>query len=428
MNRDLAFLVSPSLGIIDNWLPVVCEMARRHPDRRICLIIPRPQSVEELSMNSALVRIADGVVDSVIWKSLSGSWIRSPGVKATLGALRSQGAVAIQAQRNWNRLKARVVGRKTLGDYKYLSESVDLIYDVYEEDKNFAKDVVRSVTAHKAYSLCHGINVHEGGRSPKSLPGFSARKSKLQPLTFLFSEMEKPYYMETYGLTEDRIRIVGIPRHDPPWIERLQDEDRATLDGLPPRFIGLISRPQNAKYLPIERKIKSLEALRDVAGELGIPIVLKKHPKLKDKVEEQQLDDGIYAKVFGKENEGKTWYDTKAHWLALGSRCVFAMSLYSGVVTDMAALGVPTVEWLDLRDLPWSDNATSLREADGTPVLSYRYLGLVAGASSKEELRRFARNSVDRREETVAPMIERYRATFGDPSGAIGRVADAISG
>ncbi|MFN3144927.1 MAG: hypothetical protein ACE368_06525 [Paracoccaceae bacterium] len=428
MNRDLAFLVSPSLGIIDNWLPVICEIARRQPDRRICLIIPRPQSVEELSTSSALVRIADGVVDSVIWKSLSGDWVQSQGIMATLSAIRSQGAVALRARQSWNRLKAKVVGHKTWHEEKFLTNSIDLIYDVYEEDKNFTKDFIRSVRAQNAYSLHHGINVIDGGRSPKSLPGFEARNSKLQPLTFLFSEMEKPYYMETYGLMEDRIRVVGIPRHDPPWIERLQDEDRATLDDLPPRFIGLISRPQNAKYLPIERKIKSLEALRDVAGELGIPIVLKKHPKLKDKVEEQQLDDGIYAKVFGKENEGKTWYDTKAHWLALGSRCVFAMSLYSGVVTDMAALGVPTVEWLDLRDLPWSDNATSLREADGTPVLSYRYLGLVAGASSKEELRRFARNSVDRREETVAPMIERYRAAFGDPSGAIGRVADAISG
>ncbi|MFN3144925.1 MAG: hypothetical protein ACE368_06515 [Paracoccaceae bacterium] len=373
-----------------------------------------------------LIRIADCTLDRVIWRDEDGIWIESSNLQEAVKTQKARRNAPFLPVRALRKASQRLGLRRSFKEKVLFLGEADLAYDVYEEGKPLVKDITIPTNFQRKFSICHGIDIIDGGRVPKSLPNFKKHVSILQPFAFLFSELERYYYEETYELSSELLSVVGIPRHEPAWIDRLQAEDESEIAKLPNRFIGLISRPHNANYLPVDRKIRALKALKAVASELGIPIVLKRHPKQKHHQHERPREEEFYESIFGAAEFGKDWFETKAHWLALGPRCVFALSFYSGVVTDMAVLGVPTVEWLDLKGLPKYDNDFALREPDGTPVFSYRYLGLVAGETTEAGLRQFALRALENRHDTAGPMVARYRDIFGDPTGAISRVVNQI--
>ena len=91
-------------------------------------------------------------------------------------------------------------------------------------------------------------------------------------------------------------------------------------------------------------------------------IVIKLHPK--------ERREGIYEEVFGTETYGYNWVYSDNHPFVLAEYSDFAISFYSGVVIDMLALGIPTIEYLDLRGIPEYDNDESLRDKMDHPVFS----------------------------------------------------------
>ena len=78
----------------------------------------------------------------------------------------------------------------------------------------------------------------------------------------------------------------------------------------------------------------------------------------------------------------------------------------------MLALGVPTIEYLDLRGIPEFDNYESLRDKSGNPVLSYRYLDLVLGASDYQELKFYASEIINNRDNIISKLLTRYNEIF----------------
>jgi len=110
--------------------------------------------------------------------------------------------------------------------------------------------------------------------------------------------------------------------------------------------------------------------------------------------------------------------------LVLGRKCKFAISFFSGVAVDMLALGKPVIEYLDLKGIPAYDNDKSLRDSNGYPVLSYRYLGLVLGADDELTFRKQVNKITDDPVKSSNFLMTRYRDIFADPDGA----AEIISG
>lgn len=416
--ENLAFLMSPSAGILDNWLPVMDGIRRRKPAAKISVIIPHQRFVDNLDAASALVRLGDGCVDQVIWREIAGAWVRARDFSDAIGQRET-----IKARPTWWKELRKLRGKLGLlpkaGPADFIPGGSALLYDVYEEAKDYNREILAECAFGKAYSICHGIDIHDGGLPPADRPGFAPTPSALRPLAFTFSKLETDYYSQTYVLPPESVAPVGVPRHDSGWVERIRDAEAEGLARLPDRFIGLVSRPANDLYLPADRKLRALEALKAVSEETGLPIVLKRHPK-------EVRTSSQYEEVFGADNLGRTWFETNVHWLAMGPRCVFALCFYSGVALDLSRMGVPVAEWLDLRGLPHYDNPAGLRLDDGTPVLSLRFLGLVSGVDGLAGLREFAVDALTDRSRAAAETTARYREIFENPDGAIGRVLDRM--
>ena len=204
------------------------------------------------------------------------------------------------------------------------------------------------------------------------------------------------------------MEVVGVPRHSPKWIEFIQlnilkqsNKINAQNNG----SIFIISRPGSTNYFPHERKKKALENIKQLAwNDLKKNIVVKLHPK--------ERKEGLYEEVFGAETYGDKWVYSDLHPFVLGKESAFAISFYSGVAIDMLALGVPTIEYLDLRGISEFDNRESLRDKYGHPVFSYRYLELVLGASNYDQIKAHAMEIMKDREAVLSRLQAKYNQLF----------------
>ena len=221
------------------------------------------------------------------------------------------------------------------------------------------------------------------------------------------------------GLSASVLKVVGIPRHESRWIRTIVEETRTAEEKIGEQFILVISRPAVTPYFPPERKRRALEDIKRLAfDDLGVKVVVKLHPK--------EHHEGLYEGVFGLDSYGDRWVYSKLHAFVLGPKSLFAISFYSGVAVDMVRLRTPIIERLDLRGIPECDNVQSLRDAAGAPVFSYRYLGLVIGASDYWSLKRSAGEIIAAREKIVARLMARYRELFPSVDSPIAVIAKDV--
>ncbi len=276
-----------------------------------------------------------------------------------------------------------------------------VLYDVYEETKKYNLDLMKHLSGIPRFSLGHGIHVHVHTSRP-------LKKRALAPTgqdvtAYLFSDLERPHYKARFALTDSTLRVVGIPRHERSWMKRIIDQSKDPGE-LGEGFIFVISQAANAHTFPRDRKRQALQDIARVASELGMKIVVKLHPR--------EQPDGLYEDVFGRDADGKGWVYSNLHPFVLGSKCAFAVTFHSGVAVDMLALGTPVIERLDLRGIPQHDHSEAMRDEYGAPILSYRYWGLVLGASDYSQLKRHADACIHERERIMNQLISRYRKLF----------------
>jgi hypothetical protein len=165
--------------------------------------------------------------------------------------------------------------------------------------------------------------------------------------------------------------------------------------------------------------IEAIKHIRKLAwSDLNKKIIVKLHPKEKH--------TGIYEDIFGRENYGTRWAYSNLHPFVIGSRCDFAIAFYSGVVVDMIAMDVPSIELMDLRGIPKFDHKDSLRDQNGEPVFEYRYNDLALGASDYPSLKREAAKIQTSREEVLQMLRKSYQEHYKTKPGVTAEIAKEI--
>lgn len=420
------FLCSPSLGLLDNWLPVIWRLKEKREDLKFVIIFPKANAIDQIHLSNVLIILAAKIFDSVVYKSHAGHWLQSN----TFSQLKEKNKSRIiewfllkiikklkkwQVSRPFSNLIQYVfdklykfLRRKELYDWKNAEKhGACILYDVYEDSKSYNMDLMETFKELPKFSIQHGININVGGivENTKRVQDGDSRKDVK---AYLFSSKERPSYEHKYAIHKSFMEVVGVPRHNPDWMEFIRLnvlEQSNEINSLNSGSIFIISRPGNTNYHPYERKKKALEDIKRLAwNDLKKNIVVKLHPKEKK--------EGIYEEVFGADTYGDKWVYSDLHPFVLGKGSAFAISFYSGVVIDMLALGVPTIEYLDLRGIPEHDNDESLRDKKGHPAFSYRYLDLVLGASDYDQMKAYAMEIMNDRETVMSRLQAKYNELF----------------
>jgi hypothetical protein len=417
------FLCSPSVGILDSWLPVIWRLKEKREDLNFIIIFPKLNFGDQIHLSNILFILAAKIFDSVVFRSQADNWLSSDTIAQAKAKNQLKGLEwfivrAINKLKRWpfvgcigsliqygygNLCKLR--DRKYLYDWKSDEKhGACLLYDVSEESKLYNVSLMKKFKEIPKFSICHGIDIQNGGvlRFSKNLLEGGHRKDIK---AYLFSAKEFPLYEHQYAVHKSFIKVVGIPRHTPDWMDFIFSNISEKTNDLNRDFIFIISRPGNTNYHSYKRKKKALKDIKKIAWiDLNKKIVVKLHPK--------ERKEGLYEEVFGTDTYGDKWVYSNLHPFVLGKECFFAVCFYSGVACDMIALGVPIIEYLDLRGIPEYDNSESLRDKFGHPVFSYRYLNLVLGASNYEQMRAHAMEIMRNRETVISRLQDRYHELF----------------
>lgn len=295
----------------------------------------------------------------------------------------------------------------------------NLGYDVYEDTKKYNSDIVTLFDGNPKFSICHGINIANGGVINEKVKSIGTSSKSKEILAYLYSTKEVELYKKKFLLDDKCLKVVGVPRHQTEWmnliIEHAQSGEKETWND----YIFIISRPDGTNYHPKDRKIKAIEDIKKLAfDKLDKKIIVKLHPKERNK--------GMYEQILGKENLGKKWKYSTQHPFILGKNSLFAIAFYSGVPADMIALGVPIIEYLNLKGIPECDNELALRDCNGEPVFSYRYLGLVLGASNYRDLEQHATEILENREKVINNLQAKYQENFKIIENPVRIISDDI--
>lgn len=395
------------------------------------MVLCKRENVEELDSEGVLLQLAGPLIDEILFPSLAGGWVRAKSYNEAkekhacdrLSRLLQRvqrkfcqnflGVLASRALHVWARLRGmdRAMARD---EQQAAFNAMDVVlFDIHEEKKPYMRPLLLSLTDKPKFSLCHGIDIKVKISLVSSGAGMRAGGVRV----VLYSEQEREYYKAAFNLLDDNLVVLGIPRHEPAWVRRVIESDKDAELFQEPGYIFVISRPGGSAYFSEDRRCKALEDVRRLAFDhLGVKVVVKLHPK--------EHWDGAYEEIFGKEHYGKKWIYSRAHPFHIAQGALMAVAFYSGVPSDMTAMGVPTVELLDLRGIPEYDNEEAQRDETGEPVLNIRYWGLVLGASDYAALKTWADAIVRDRQAVVEKLQRRYHELFAvvdSPSQTIAR-------
>lgn len=433
--NTLLFICSPSLGIIDSWLPVLQKIKEIDPKKNIVCVFTKNRMIHEIETDKSLIQIADKTFDKTVFYSSIQKWIIADNFSETKefekrNLIQSflhkvtqrlpKNRLFSYPKRFLNSINSSSIYfrmKNNIFKWEDNSENVtSILFDVYVDKKDHVTEILNHFKHVQKFSMSHGLKV-------KNINLWSDQKTPVKDdvIAYIHSKHESGFFRDRFGIPEKNQRVIGVPRHDPEWIQHLIDNDSELESEIGNDFIFVISRPHTTDYHPRERMEKSLEHIKKLAWDyLDKKLVVKLHPK--EKV------TGIYEEVFGEENYGSKWVYSNAHPLILGSRCSFAIAFYSGVVVDMTAIEIPTIELLDLRGIKGYDDDEALRDENGDPVFEYRFNDLTLGANDYEDLKKQTDRILNNRPEVMKYLKEGYLKFYETSENVRNRIATDILG
>lgn len=424
------FICSPGLGILENWLPILHELKSHNPNAKFICLFTKVSNIEQIARVNVLISIAGQIFDEIVFKSYSDIWIQAKTFE------QAEGLVKLGLFESYFIKVTKILSRFSLGQYlsgflkqryKYfdprrkkdhiinineLMGTVDaVLYDISEEKKQYIKEIFDNYKGKNKFSIHHGIDVFKSKKPLSSKYHLTEEKIT----QFTFSEYDREYYRKSYNLDDANIIVTGVPRHDEHW-KRMIIESQTRLSGEIEwdDYVFIISRSMS-DYFPYERKKKAINDIKKIVIEdLGKKIIIKLHPK--------EINNKLYEEVLGADNYGEKWNYSNSHPFVLASKCAFAISFYSNVAIDMIVSNVPTIEYLDLKNINKYDNTNSLRDSSGAPVFDWRYNGLVLGASDYSQLKIQINKIIKDRDSTMKYLYKNYMAVFLPPTGSPGKI------
>lgn len=424
-NECFIFCCSPSLAILDSWISVIYHLKRKKPDSEFIFYMPKNRTVDELDLDSTLIKLSSKLFDRVVFWSHAGIMFTSKNFEEAKKLNRQHLFLfylnflfsKIQLLNFANAMqKLQIITMKkfyieSLFSFNYFTKRrTALLFDIYESTKEYNSQLMSTLSSEPKFSISHGIDL--AGISPENQKNNADINTTQKGnnnhvdniLVYTNNNYQKSYFQSNYGLDEGSIRSLGVPRHDIEWIDFLLSQKCNRDLPFERGFISVFSRPGTTDYHPKDRKSKAIEAIQRVAMEYDLPVIVKLHPKEKR--------NGTFERVFGLENYGSTWAYSNAHPYVLAKNCAFAVVFISSVTLDMVKMGVPVIEILDLRGLKAYDNDTALRDQVGDPVKIKRYLGLVLGASDYTQLKKHVDDIMTDRQKVVDKLQLKYAEYF----------------
>jgi hypothetical protein len=433
VTKNLYFLCSPNLGILENWLPVLYKLKLTKANIKLICIFPKTAIVQSVNLNDVLIKISEDVFDELIFPTNSGTWVSTPTLVNSIDITKNPDWFKYVLKFNlkfsdlfigrfsksmsrvffsfYERNIKNISGVESV--YELVQDPDALLFDINESSKEFNLQLFQRFQGIKKFTMHHGISIFEQKDS-----AVQVKVLDLSNITsYVFSQSEYVYCKDKYQISEGSIKVVGIPRYDKDWIAIIEEQQKNKISKRHwENFVFVVSRPIS-DYLPRERKISSLVMIKGFCDKYDLKIIIKRHPK--------ESGDGTFEYVFGSGEYGESWMYSDDHPVHLGKLSEISIVFYSSLVVDLVVAGVPTIELLNLKGLSKYDTKDALK-VNGEPVFDYRYYGLVFGASNSIELSKYFNDFLIQKETGTDRLMKNYNKIFTTDLNSSRKVANDI--
>jgi hypothetical protein len=395
-------LCAPSLGFLDNLLPILHDLKVKDADCSISLIIPRAFDVDQLRKNNQFIKVSSNIFDRVLFRKHAGTW----GSELSLKSLskREKSSVMLHAiygfYRKIRRLpwfsyflnNSEVNSALSLNKILNIDDSAILFYDIRFEGRAGVKEFIDIFNNNLKVSINHGTAL---------LPDMEMSRdcsigNRRDVLALAISKKEVKPYIDNFNICRENIILSGIPRHDLEWIKIMKNSGLFINPFSNKKYVLIVSRRLKGKF---KDKVRILKQIRDyIMLEKGIPVLIKLHPTERSSA----LD---YKVAFGINNYGKSWRIIDSHVFHLSKNCKFAITFYSGLCLDMLMDNIPTIEYLPIRH---KINNPSVNNV-------YRYYGVVHVARNFLDFKQGVDTILDDKKILCKDCLNNYKDIYSYP-------------
>ncbi|MBT5398933.1 hypothetical protein HOL24_00165 [bacterium] len=420
---NIFVLCYPHLGILDNWLPVVDMMNSTENHLNFTLIIPNATIIKSFHEDNAVVKISNNLFSTVLVHAHDNIWIKNTSVFNTVKWYRKNRTVL----RLFDILK-RLIKKKLFSyvlmyplillrnkiykkefrfEYRelngFISQTDILLYDIYTEDNYKVSDILQLFENNKKYGLPHAISM---AAIEQKAPALVNVHNKNNIVFYIYTKLQREHFKVRYGLNINKIRIVGVPRHNHKWIKKIQEKSPKLPDNFDSNTIVILSRHVDG-HLSFDEKVETLKNIKKMfVDRLDMKVAIKLHPNEKQERIYKSKAERIYENIFGLSNYGVTWIYSDLHIFSLSQGKKLIVSLFTGVVFDTIAVGIPCIEYVDLSVK--INNSEKHRKKTRQFV---RY-GFVEGVSSYHDLRAFVEKWISDPDAILATSMNAYNFYF----------------
>lgn len=391
MKQNCLFICSPSLGLLDNWIPVLTKL-KKHKIK-LDIFFPKINTVEQLQTSNFLSKEAFKIFNNVIYQDHFGdlyvskfnkSFVKNISLNKFLKKTKSKIMNFINQEAFFgdgifyklNNIIIKLKYNYKKVDLNIFSNYNFICYDIYEENKIYIRKFEKIFKKIKKFSLHHGSDFPVRHKSISKI-----KVENVFPISFSSSKFEEQYYKNTYEF-KNKPKILGCPKHDEKWVKTLKNQNITF--PFKEKYILLISRNVDNNYLPPDRKRQYLKIIKKNIIDKNYKLVVKLHPK-----EDTETGKNFYFKVFKKQNFKKKWKFSKEMPLQLSTKAIFVVTFFSGVAVDMCSQKKTTIELLNLKGLERKAEKSDIFYEKSTkePIFRVRKMGFVLGASDENQFK-----------------------------------------
>ena len=282
MRKNLLLWCSPGFGVIDIWLPIIKKL--KENDRVIVdFVFPEPSSLRLEHNESDLFNLAEVFSDKIVFRGYSGRWFIADTLNEAQTSIKFNQAdetiLRLSARLKSGRLSKYYIlrefgkyllvvyryvfyikenfGSLNLYDFNLLKNTDGILYDVLAENKFVNKELRDGFRHVPKFSMLHGL---DAGWVCNKMLCKKQVKSRSDVVVYTMSKLESNGYKKCFGISENNIIHVGIPRHDKDWIEFIYNQSYSIKNNIFDSFVFIIGRPASQYNTPERKK----EALKDI--------------------------------------------------------------------------------------------------------------------------------------------------------------------
>lgn len=395
MSKNFIFLCSPGLGLLDQVLPIIYKL-KKIKSCKFYILFSKAETTNQFIMNPILKKISNETFDHVIFLTNYGNIFKSNNLnevvnfnkQSKLFILIKKIAIKLKFVNLCKKIELIIIKMFYSSDYLYInkknldnifSNCSGLFYDVLSEIRDFNQIYLSRTRNMPKFHFDHGKEVRSIFPNEKK----QADLSNQDITCFIGGYDSKKYLMHRYNIHSKFVES-GFPSYDKNWIKLILSESQYQNNNeiLPEKFIFLASRPAIEPYLTIQRKKKTIIAIKKIFIEkLKYSIVIKLHPK-----ELNTKNKQLYFEVLGKNNFKKTWFFSSHHPYHLSKKCAFGITFFSNICVDLVKFKKLSIEILDLRKVKGIEKNNFVKDHNGDPVFDFRANNIVLGANDLHDL------------------------------------------